>query len=204
MTMRQRNPILRHAQTGNLRMSGRNLLATAMLLVAAFGSWYLATKLDEKSAPADTSNVPQRGFYLRDAKILGTGEDGTLVYEIQADYAEQQDNQQIEFENVSVRYSTDSQVPWQLTADKAVITGNQEKMTLTGHVLAVSDQGFSGKVTELRTDWLELEPESFLAYTDRRVQIRIGERSLTATGMQASLQENRLQLISNVSGKFVP
>jgi len=36
------------------------------------------------------------------------------------------------------------------------------------------------------------------------VQIRIGARSLTATGMLASLQENRLELKSNVNGKFVP
>jgi lipopolysaccharide export system protein LptC len=43
-----------------------------------------------------------------------------------------------------------------------------------------------------------------VAETDERVQIRIGERSLTATGMLASLKENQLELRSNVSGKFLP
>jgi len=47
-------------------------------------------------------------------------------------------------------------------------------------------------------------PGSYQAETDSRVQIRIGSRSLTATGMLALLQENRLKLKSNVSGKFVP
>ena len=43
-----------------------------------------------------------------------------------------------------------------------------------------------------------------MAETTARVQIRIGARSLTATGMLALLKENRLELKSNVSGKFVP
>ena len=45
---------------------------------------------------------------------------------------------------------------------------------------------------------------ALVAETDQRVQIRIGARSLTATGMLASLKDNELQLKSNVSGKFVP
>jgi len=46
--------------------------------------------------------------------------------------------------------------------------------------------------------------DRYVAETDARVQIRIGARSLTATGMRAALQENRLALLSNVSGKFSP
>jgi LPS export ABC transporter protein LptC len=75
---------------------------------------------------------------------------------------------------------------------------------LEGHVRAVSSEGFSGNDTEIRTQYLEIDPENFTASTDRRVQIRIGARSLTATGMLASLKENQLELKSNVGGKFAP
>jgi len=70
----------------------------------------------------------------------------------------------------------------------------------TGELLYEID----GDVTEIRTSYLELEPEIFRARTDQRVQIRIGARSITATGMLAMLQTNQLKLNSNVSGKFVP
>jgi LPS export ABC transporter protein LptC len=70
--------------------------------------------------------------------------------------------------------------------------------------MAVSNEGFSGDVTEIRTQYLEFEPDTYVARTDDRVQIRIGSRSLTAIGMLALLQENHLRLESNVSGKFVP
>ena len=46
--------------------------------------------------------------------------------------------------------------------------------------------------------------KKFLAETDERVQIRIGARSLTATGMLASLKDNQVKLKSNVRGKFAP
>ena len=51
---------------------------------------------------------------------------------------------------------------------------------------------------------LELSPERYVAETDERVQIRIGARSLTATGMLASLNDNTVELKSNVRGKIAP
>ena len=85
-----------------------------------------------------------------------------------------------------------------------MIHQGERRIRLIGNVLAISREGFSGQDTEIRTQYLELDPESYIAETDQRVQIRIGARSLTATGMLASLQDNRLELKSNVNGKFVP
>ena len=80
----------------------------------------------------------------------------------------------------------------------------QPRVLLRGHVRATSSQGFSDNDTEIRTQYLELDPARYIAETDERVQIRIGTRSLTATGMLASLNDNPVELKSNVSGKFVP
>ena len=185
-------------------MSARHIAGFIALLAAAAASWYLASSLDTAPPPAPGSGEVQQGYYLRSARILGTGDSGQLLYEIEAEYAEQRGNDEIAFDNVRIQYATDSDIPWSVSADEAVIVGEQQLLTLSGHVLAVSNQGFAGALTEIRTDWLELEPEKYRAATDRRVQIRIGERSLTATGMEALFDQNRLQLKSNVSGKFVP
>ncbi len=185
-------------------VTSRHVIGFTLLLGMAAASWYLASSLDTKAPEQVTGGSLQQGYYLRSARILGTGENGQLLYEIEAEYAEQRGDDQIAFDKVHIRYAPDSDIPWTVSADEALITGNLQHMTLSGHVLAVSKRGFSGAVTEIRTDWLELDPENYLAQTDRRVQIRIGERSLTATGMEALFNENRLQLKSNVSGKFVP
>lgn len=185
-------------------MSVRSIVGIAALLAAAAGSYYLSQSLQQDEATPTTSASLQRGFYLRSARILGTGADGQLVYEVEADYAEQLDDDLIEMQSVSVVYSTQSGVPWNLSADTARISRNQERLTLAGNVVATTAEGPEGQATEIRTPHLELEPKLYRAETEDRVQIRIGTRSLSATGMLASLNDNRLTLKSNVSGKFVP
>lgn len=185
-------------------MSPRLIAVTVVMTVAALGSWYLARSDRNDNADDLPLDATHRGYYLKSARILGTGRDGNLLYEILAEHAEQQDDGRIEFTDVLINYSPDSTVPWAINADSATIYQDQQRLMLSGHVRAVSSEGFSGSDTEIRTQFLELDPENYIAETDQRVQIRVGARSITATGMMASLKENQLQLHSNVSGKFVP
>ena len=103
-----------------------------------------------------------------------------------------------------INYSPTSDVPWIVNADSALINQSQPLVKLRGHVRAISSEGFSGNDTEIRTEYMELHPENYTAETDERVQIRIGARSLTATGMLASLKEDQLLLKANVNGVFLP
>lgn len=185
-------------------MSGRQMIGFALLLIGAIGSWYFARTLQADNVDVERTQLLQSGFYLKSARIFGTAVDGQLLYEIRADFAEQVDEDQVEFRNVEINYMTETDVPWTLVADQALIGNNSEIIELSGHVVAVSNEGFSGDVTEIRTPYLELQADDFRAQTDQRVQVRIGARSITATGMLAMLQTNQLQLRSNVSGKFVP
>lgn len=185
-------------------MTARGIVGFGLLLVLAAGSWYLSQSLSKGEVEVTATTSVRSGFYLRTARILGTGDEGQLLYEINADFAEQVANNLIELENVTVKYSPGSGVPWRLAADTATISEDQHFLVLEGHVVATSSAGFSGEVTEIRTQYLELDPGEYTAKTDLRVQVRIGSRSLTAIGMLALLKDNQLTLVSNVNGKFVP
>ena len=185
-------------------MSPRNIVVTVLLVAAALGSWYLARQNSGGGEPNTGVDPVHRGYYLKSARILGTGADGKLLYEIQARHAEQQGDEDISFTDVIINYSPSSEVPWIVNADSALINQGEPLVRLRGQVRAYSSEGFSGNDTEIRTEYLELYPETYVAETEERVQIRIGARSLTATGMLASLKEDRLQLKANVNGVFVP
>lgn len=185
-------------------MNARNITTFAVLLSVAFCTWYLASSLQSTAVTETVENGGGDGFYLKAARILGTDQDGLLLYEIEADFIQQQESNEIAMQNVQISYSDGTQVPWTITADEATISEDQSLVRLSGHVIAVSDAGFEGQVTEIRAPQLDIEPVTYKAETDSRVQIRIGSRSLTATGMLALLRDNQLQLKSNVSGKFVP
>jgi len=185
-------------------MSARYIVVLVVLAAAAVASWYLARQYQTDDVDENLYDPERRGYYLKSARILGTGPDGNLLYEIQAERAEQQDGDRISFTDVLINYSPQSDVPWVVNADTATLHKDEQRVLLRGHVTAVSSEGFSGNDTEIRTQYLEFDPDNYIAETDERVQIRIGARSLTATGMLASLKENRLELKSNVSGKFAP
>lgn len=185
-------------------MAPREIVAIVVLTAGAAASWYLSRSPDEDAA-APSFDASHRGYYLRSARILGTGPDGSLLYELQAREAEQLGQDRIAFSDVHIDYSPQTDVPWSVDADRATIHTKEPAMVLLeGHVRAISSEGFSGNDTEIRTEYLEIYPDQFVAETDERVQIRIGERSLTATGMLASLQDNQIKLKSNVRGKFAP
>lgn len=185
-------------------ISPRNIAALAILTAGAMASWYLARSNRGDDVDARPFDTTQRGYYLKSARILGTGPDGGLLYEIQAERAEQLDDDRVSFTEVRIKYSPQSEIPWSVNADSATLHQHEQRVLLRGHVRAVSSEGFSGNDTEIRTQYLELDPENYVAETNERVQIRIGARSLTATGMLASLKENHVELKSNVSGKFAP
>ena len=184
-------------------ISPRDIIVIGALAAGAIASWYLA-RPDPGDGDAPSFDTTHRGYYLKSARILGTGPDGGLLYEIQAERAEQQDDNRVSFTDVRMNYSPRSEVPWSVNADSATIHSDHHRVVLHGHVRAVSSEGFSGNDTEIRTQYLEIDPENYLAETNERVQIRIGPRSLTATGMLASLKDNQVKLKSNVNGKFAP
>ena len=185
-------------------MSPRMMIFIGVLTAAAAGTWYLARDKSDGDIDVVPYDSTHRGYYLKSARILGTADDGSLLYEIEAEHAEQEASDRIEFKEVRIRYSPTADVPWVVHADEATLQEGSPRIALRGHVRAVGSTGGDGQDTEIRTQYLELDPERYVAETDERVQIRFGSRSLTATGMLASLNDDRIELKSNVRGKIVP
>lgn len=185
-------------------MTPRLFIALVVLSIAALASWYVAREDGAADAGPTVGRLAHRGYYLEDARILGTDADGSLLYEIRAERAEQQADSRIRFSSVLIDYTPDSDVPWSIRADSAILSPIENKVFLEGNVRARSDEGFSGDATEVRTTSLTFDPENHVAQTDARIQIQVGDRSLTGIGMLASLKENRVEIRSNVSGRFIP
>tara|TARA_R110002096_G_scaffold116164_3_gene251776 strand:+ start:34362 stop:34919 length:558 start_codon:yes stop_codon:yes gene_type:complete len=185
-------------------MTSRAPTTIILLTLAAMGSWYLARSHSQTDVEAFPTDAAHHGYYLKNARILGTGEDGSLMYEIIAELAEQQEDERINFSRVRIRYSPASDVPWVVNADEATLKSDDPMIALRGHVQIVNAGDASADDTEIRTQYLEFNPERYIAETNERVQIRFGARSVTATGMLASLQENKIELKANVRGKIAP
>ncbi|MBT8092524.1 MAG: LPS export ABC transporter periplasmic protein LptC [Gammaproteobacteria bacterium] len=185
-------------------ISTRYIVLLIVLTAGALGSWYLVQANKSGDVEQRSGETAYRGYYLKSARILGTGENGEPLYQIEADRAEQRTDKRIDFTDVRIRYSPDHDIPWVVNADTATLQEESPRIILRGHVRATSSGSDESDETEIRTQYLELDPEQYIAETDERVQVRVGARSLTATGMLASLRENKIELKSNIRGKIAP
>lgn len=183
-------------------MNYRNTVVIVVLVLAAAGSWLLVASRGEPETSSTVVSTARDGYYLVGATLKAIGPDGKYLYQILAgEVSEDPKRGAMILTDVKLTYSPELNVPWTLIAENGVID-ETERVFFSGNVRAES--GGDSIKASLITDELEIDPENYIAKTDKRVTIRVGTRSLSATGMLAFLNEDRIELKSNVNGKFLP
>jgi len=157
------------------------------------------------------------GYYVKEARLTGTGPDGQILYRVATTAAEQVlADGTITMQDVTVDYEPAAQVPWKLRADRGQIPPDRNIIELLGNVVASTeatgvipaDAAAKGrsKVAPLliRTDYLELDPEAYVARTESFVAVERNRDTLHAKGMRVYLKQDRLQFNAEVRGRFLP
>ena len=98
---------------------------------------------------------------------------------------------------------TVSIVSWSLTSDVASKFSENEFLFLEGDVTAKSGRSLVNQ-TIIYSDQLELNPSEYIVKTNKEVKIKLGNHNLTATGMLATLNKDKLELQSQINGTFLP
>jgi LPS export ABC transporter protein LptC len=92
--------------------------------------------------------------------------------------------------------------PWLIQADQGMIPSDQAFIQLNGRVRARRDQ--PDPTFSLESESMRLLNEERVAQTSDAVIIRYGQQQLTAVGMRAYFNEDRVELQSMVHGDFIP
>jgi lipopolysaccharide export system protein LptC len=181
----------------------RNVIALAALLCAAVASGILLVRSRDVREPPERAPALGIGYYAENATLSGTGDNGNLIYQVSAaSIVQAPSDGSISLREVTVRYSPANDIPWSLTADTGRIPPGDKMIELSGNVVAETRETGSPAAT-IRTDYLEFDPVTSVAATDRRVVIEYDGSTLQATGMRAILRDERLELLSGVSGRYV-
>lgn len=93
--------------------------------------------------------------------------------------------------------------PWQASAEHGSAAADGSLVELLDRVVLQRDLA-DGTSTRLETSQLLLKPQQKFAETDKPVTIRSTNAITRATGMRAHLQEERIQLLSEVRGTYEP
>lgn len=184
-------------------MDTRRYVGIGLLLAAALGTLLLLPR--DEPEPGDAA--PTRtgiGYYLEQAELIATGDDGRVIYRLSADSAQQDlAGGGIALDRVELVYDALLEVDWQVRADRGSIPADGRILTLSGDVVAIAERE-PEPPTAIRTDHLELDPEAYIASTDALVLIERPGGTIRARGLRLHLREDRLQLLAEVEGRFNP
>ena len=168
-------------------------------------SWYWSRAGTTETQPREVRESLPLGYYLIDAEILGTDEEGRLLYKIWAGRAEERpDEERLSLSDVRIEYRPVENVPWLLTADSGEAPTDQSYIDLSGAVELANAPPDQEERILIKTEKLRFEPEIFVASTEEAVSLFFGAKRLDAVGIKVYLRDDRLELKSSVHGEFDP
>lgn len=183
-------------------MDRRDRVTLVLLAAVAGGAWWLNNRLQEPP-PADTRPAPE-GYFMTGAEITMPDAEGLPRYRLVAEEIRQVAlGGETMLKDVRVEYNVYSPNPWLLTAPEGAVSADQDVLELWGGVDIVGDSSDHGPA-RLRTNRLEVDVETSVARSDDPVTMALGAHELHAVGLVAYLLEERLQLQSDVHGRFLP
>lgn len=187
-------------------MTTRNLLMLLTLAAVAVISWLAGAQRRAGDGNSIAPAPVQRGYYILEARIFGSDDNGEPMYELNARRALQSARgEPIELEQVQVAYAGDNDSgSWRISAINATLDESTSQLVLSGDVVATRLAAQPGDEVRLSTERLAYDPRGQVVETDERVRFELGAGSLVATGMRASLADNTIELRSNISGQFTP
>lgn len=173
-----------------------SLAALLAALVIGYGA------LVERN-PAPTANNGQAerpGYYLQDAIITQTQQDGSVSLRLVANRIEQQGDDSIALDTVRVNYFQSPQHEWLLTARRGTVPPTFRVVQLFGDVeLRPAD---AQPAAFLRADAMAIDTQTNIAYSlSSPVRLRFGGHAMTVKNFRADLDSEKIRLES-VNGRF--
>jgi LPS export ABC transporter protein LptC len=184
-------------------MELRTLFTLVALLCVTVASGILLVRSGADEEPATGPPQLGVGYYAKDAQLAGTGDDGRTLYRLSAvSVVQAPSDGSVDLTDVALDYAPTGDVPWRLTAEAGRIPPGDKMIELSGNVFATTRDTGNPAAT-IRTDYLQFDPVTSIASTDRKVVIEYAGSTLHAIGLRALLRENRFELLSAVSGRYV-
>jgi LPS export ABC transporter protein LptC len=169
------------------------------------GAAVISTVLFIRSQP-DEARETRPGlslaYYLDSAELTGTDASGNPLYRVWTDRAAQVPaDDSISMQSVRMVYTPEGPQAWNLEAERGRIPADASVIELSGNVVVATA---TDAATRIRTQRLDVDPATQEARTPAAVVVDYDGNVVNATGLYADFRNNRLKLLSDVSGSFTP
>lgn len=184
-------------------LSTRNLLVYAFLLIAVFGSGWLAEQLAPPSEPRIGKAPGQVDYYSRNIHRTTSDIDGKPLNVLDAEkltHFQNDDHSELE-RPVLTLYSAEGP-PWVIHGERGTVASKGTDVFLEGSVLVLRDADRNGRTVRAETSNVRIKPDEEYGETEDFVQIFSPPDELSGIGMQAHFGKAlRVTVLSSVRRK---
>jgi LPS export ABC transporter protein LptC len=181
----------------------RNAAGIVLLAGAAAASYWWSRPPPAAPATNEGDGAELPGYYLHGARLIGTDQQGRVALRIHADsLAELPGDDRLALEGVRIDYTPADEAPWSISASRAIAPKDRAHVDLEGDVDMRSAPTDGSKPMQILTAAMRFQPVESQATTEGPVEVRIGDWRLTAVGLRALLNAKKLELESDVHGRF--
>jgi lipopolysaccharide export system protein LptC len=173
----------------------------AVLAIATIALWQWQD--DPSPAPAPAPASDRLDAYARDVRLQASDETGAITWQIQAPTARYFERPaRWELDTPRWTLTTANGAPWRGRSRLARSRVGTDRVEIVGDVIMQRTQ--PAGVTRLETDYLEVRPGQSRARTPAAVALRGPGYDVDAIGARLWLDEERLELLDDVAGRYQP
>jgi LPS export ABC transporter protein LptC len=176
------------------------------LLLFAFGVFIALALLlrspDEEMADLEIDEGFRQSYYLENFHLTHFDDQGVLHHTVQGKRLEQNAaNGESLLHQPQAIFFRNNQATWEVTADNGWMDANRKNARLQQNVTI---NRLDNSQTKATTSIVHLELPQQIARNDVPVDIMQGANTLSGVGIEMFLAENRLKLLSDIRGRYVP
>lgn len=184
-------------------MNRRILLVTMLVaLVVLLNNW-LSGQREEATAEREAAARHVAEYFLRDFAATTMDAQGRPEQRLTAgQMVRYADDGVMELTEPRLTLYADGAAPWQIDAARGQLSGDGERLQLEGGVRVTRAE--ADGLLELTTNTLLLKPRDRYAESDAPLTLTHPQGRVDAVGLRAYMKEERLVLLAQVRGSYVP
>lgn len=182
-------------------MSWRGAAALLVLLALALASWYLLRGQEQPALPSRPSPADRPDYHFRDAEITRHDAQGEPAVRLRAERIEHYPQAgELALSGLRIHYTAADGTRWLITARRGRMPDEGTEIELRGAV-HIERLDILPRLTA-DTDSLLLDTATDLARTEDPVDVHEGASFIQGRGMTLWLGDKRLEMHSEVRGRY--
>lgn len=183
-------------------MTWRGILTLVLLVAALLSGWAAWWQRDTVKATETVSTRPS--YLLRDFELVALDGQGKESFTLRApELAQSPADKTMSLRTPTFLLPDKSGARWQVTSRTGWVAADNSEVRLRGDVIAVSPPT-ADRPTTMKTEELNVFPDKNEATSAVLVTVSAPGSTMRGTGLQADLENQRIQLLSKVSTRYEP